>query len=384
MNPSSEEGAEILPQQPDSSPKPFQCERCGAQLEYKPGTHDLNCGYCGHKNVIPASEEDIRELDFHAYLREAAGREETVERLTLSCRSCGAESTFDPHITAQRCPFCDMPVVATAASRKVLKPKGLLPFKIEAAAAKESYRKWIHGLWLAPNALKHRAKLDVGITGIYVPFWTYDAATLSYYMGQRGVHYYTTETRTRRVNGKTVTERVQVRRTRWYAASGTIQQAFNDVLIPSTRSLPDKLARALEPWDLPNLVPYQDEYLRGFRAESYQVGLEEGFESAKAVMDAAIRESARRDIGGDEQRVLSVKTRHDNVTFKHILLPVWLSAYRYKDKVYRFMVNARTGEVQGERPWSWIKIACLAILGGILLLLFLAFGGMEDILNNIL
>jgi small neutral amino acid transporter SnatA (MarC family) len=24
-------------------------------------------------------------------------------------------------------------------------------------------------------------------------------------------------------------------------------------------------------------------------------------------------------------------------------------------------VNARTGEVQGERPWSWIKIALAAI-----------------------
>ena len=31
--------------------------------------------------------------------------------------------------------------------------------------------------------------------------------------------------------------------------------------------------------------------------------------------------------------------------FKHILLPLWLSAYHYRDQSYRFMVNARTGEV---------------------------------------
>lgn len=372
-----EPGAEV--DQADTAPRPFKCLQCGAQLEYKPGTHALKCGYCDHENIIPASEEDIHELDFHAYLRDAAGKEELEERLTLSCRSCGAESTTAAHVTAQKCPFCDMPIVATASSKKVLKPKSLLPFRIESQAAKESYKKWIHGLWFAPNALKHRAKLDVGITGIYIPFWTYDADTTSFYTGERGTYYYTNQTRTRRVNGRNVTETVRVRHTSWSPVSGTVWQKFDDVLIPSSRSLPDKLARALEPWDLPNLVPYRDEYLSGFRAESYQVNLEAGFESAKDVMDAAIRETAKRQIGGNEQRVHAVKTSHGQVTFKHILLPVWLSAYRYKDKVYRFMVNARSGEVQGERPWSWIKIALAALLAGILALIGLSLDHVQNL-----
>ena len=78
-------------------------------------------------------------------------------------------------------------------------------------------------------------------------------------------------------------------------------------------------------------------------------------------MDARIRVLVCRDIGGDEQRIHSVKTQHDNVTFKHILLPVWISAYRYQNQVYRFLVNARTGEVQGERPYSWVKITLLVL-----------------------
>lgn len=40
---------------------------------------------------------------------------------------------------------------------------------------------------------------------------------------------------------------------------------------------------------------------------------------------------------------------------------MWLLAYRYKDKVYQVMINGATGEVQGERPYSWIKIT-LAVL----------------------
>jgi hypothetical protein len=152
-----------------------------------------------------------------------------------------------------------------------------------------------------------------------------------------------------------------VTRTRWSAASGTVFNRFDDVLVVASRSLPPAQADALPPWDLAGLVPYRDEYLSGFRAESYQVGLPEGFAKAKTVMEAEIREAVCRDIGGDHQQIQSLQTRHDKTTFKHILLPIWISSYRYGDRTYRFLVNARTGEVQGERPWSWIKIALAAI-----------------------
>lgn len=89
--------------------------------------------------------------------------------------------------------------------------------------------------------------------------------------------------------------------------------------------------------------------------------LTERFTQAQQVMDGEIRNRVRRDIGGDEQRIQSVKTRHDTITFKHILLPIWISAYRFKNIPYRFLVNARTGEVQSERPWSWIKITLLVL-----------------------
>ena len=63
------------------------------------------------------------------------------------------------------------------------------------------------------------------------------------------------------------------------------------------------------------------------------------------------------DERGDVQRVGQVDTEFSAETFKHILLPVWMAAYRYGGKSYRFLVNGQTGEVQGERPWSVWKIA---------------------------
>jgi hypothetical protein len=153
--------------------------------------------------------------------------------------------------------------------------------------------------------------------------------------------------------------------------SGGVDNSFDDVLVIATQALPEKYVDALEPWDLKDLLPYGDEYLSGFVAQSYQIDLPQGFDQAKQVMAESIEETVRQDIGGDHQRISSVSTRYHDITFKHILLPVWVSAYRYQEQTYHFLVNARTGEVQGERPYTRIKIP-LTVLVGLILALIIA------------
>ena len=82
-------------------------------------------------------------------------------------------------------------------------------------------------------------------------------------------------------------------------------------------------------------------------------------------MDRVIERDVRFDIGGDRQRIHTVDTQVKDVTFKHILLPVWMAAYIYRGKTYRFVVNGRTGRVQGERPYSAMKIT-LAVIAGLI------------------
>ncbi|MBN1126193.1 MAG: hypothetical protein JXA82_14400 [Sedimentisphaerales bacterium] len=340
----------------------FKCGGCGAKMGFKPGTHSQNCPYCGHENPIPQSEEDIRELDFRAFLASQAEASDTEEIITIKCPSCAAETTTDPNITSQDCPFCGSPIVATAHSTRQIKPKSLLPFHVNRKQGWEQFRKWVAGLWFAPNDLRKMAQSEGKLTGIYVPYWTYDSDTTSFYRGQRGKHYWVTEHYTTHQNGKLVHKTRRVRKTRWWPASGTVWHSFDDVLVLASNTLPRHYTEKLEPWDLQNLVPYTDEYLSGFRAESYQIDLAQGFEYGQKIMDVKIRQLVRQDIGGDEQRIHSVRTQHDRITFKHLLLPIWISAYRYKNKVFRFLINGRTGEVQGERPWSFWKIA-LAVIG---------------------
>ncbi len=345
--------------------KQFECGQCGASLEFAPGSDALTCPYCGHENVIDRVVEQIEELDYHRVLAEAMAGEELEERYEVKCGSCGASATLDPNVSADECPFCGTPVVKTGTTTRQLKPKALLPFKIRSEEARIAFHDWIQGLWFAPNALKKRGKQSERLQGVYMPYWTYDCGTVSAYTGSRGEYYWDTVTRTVTVNGKTERRTEQVRKTRWYPARGRVSNTFDDVLVLASESLPKKETDALEPWDLGNLEPYQDEYLSGFKAESYRVNLETGFGQAKYKMDPVIRQTIRRDIGGDEQRISQVATDYHNITFKHVLLPIWISAYRYHKKIYRFLVNGRTGEVQGERPWSWVKIT-FAVLAGAL------------------
>lgn len=337
-----------------------KCEGCGANVTYKPGTEGLTCEYCQHfmPFEVKAAETAHEELDLEAYLESATADTETVSMRVVDCTACGASTELGEHQQSSACPFCDTPlVVAQAHTEKLIKARGLLPFHIEKSAASQACKQWLSKLWFAPNALKKQTTQLNKLRGLYLPFWTYDCATVSHYVGQRGDHYWETHTVTN-ADGKT--EQRRERKTRWRYVSGSIDHAFDDVLVPATQSLPQQQLDKLEPWDLHNLVDYQDEYLNGYTTETYQIDLKQGYQKAKKKMDEALRQFIERDIGGDEQRIHSVDTRFYEATFKHILLPVWVTAYRFKQKLYQVIINARTGEVIAERPWSIAKLASLA------------------------
>jgi hypothetical protein len=281
--------------------------------------------------------------------------------IQASCDGCGSVVVFEPPEVAGSCPFCGASIVAEPkAADPLIAPDGVLPVKVTKSAAQTEVRQWLATRWFAPSALQRIAQPE-GISGVYLPFWSYASDTSSQYVGERGEHYFETESYTETdSNGNTVQQSRQVQRTRWYPASNAVSRSFTDLLIPATRAVNQKRLVALEPWDLEALLPYEPAYLAGLKAQRYQIELADGFEKAKTVMEGEIQEAVRRDIGGDEQRIESIQTEYDAVTFLHLLLPVWMGAYRFQAKIYQVLVNARTGEVQGERPYSSVKIALLA------------------------
>lgn len=343
----------------------FPCDQCGADLRYDPEHGQLTCDHCGNSQSIqdgPWVGGTLRELDFRSAIASDMPDSEIEETRVVACPNCGAQTEFDETIHAAECAFCATPVVTDTGTHRHIKPKGLLPFALGERDARAEMTDWLGSLWFAPSGLQDYARKGRSLSGIYVPYWTFDADTKSQYSGQRGTHYYETKTVMR--DGKR--QQVRVRKTRWRSVSGRVARFFDDVLVLGSRSLPKKYTDALEPWDLSEMEPYQPEFLAGFRAEGYQIELEDAFTEARQIMDRVIHRDVKFDIGGDAQRVGQVKTDIGTLTFKHVLLPVWMAAYKYRGKTYRFVVNGRTGRVQGERPYSAIKIA-LAILIGLII-----------------
>jgi ribosomal protein S27E len=355
----------------------YPCPDCGADLVYEPKDGFLTCPHCGGKEAIPASAELVEERSFERYLQMRPQQLEQLaaNALEVQCQGCGATVTFVPPEVARQCDFCGVQIVAQAKSADpTLAPEGVLPFRVTSQQASTALRHWLQSRWFAPNALKTFAQPDA-IQGVYLPFWTYDTHTTSYYTGERGDHYYETETYYETDDkGNQVARTRQVQHTRWYPATGTVERWFDDVLVPASTSIPQNRLEALEPWDLMELRPYDPAFLSGFKAQRYQVDLAKGFERVQQVCAGVIRSDVNNDIGGDEQRIHNVTTNYSAITFKHLLLPVYAGAYRLNQKVFQIVVNGRTGEVLGDRPYSAVKIALLvAAIIVILLILVLVF-----------
>lgn len=339
----------------------FPCAQCGADYRFAPGAGQLICDHCGHSEVIEGDgrAQAIRELDFRTAIEERLPEQEIEETRVLQCPNCAAQVEFDADTHAAECPFCATPVVTDTGAHRHIKPRGLLPFALKEREARKAMTDWLGGLWFAPNGLQEYARKGRRMQGIYVPYWTFDADTKSRYRGERGTVYYVTETVM--VDGKAQQRRVQ--KIRWNNVSGRVARFFDDILVLASKSLPKRYTDALEPWDLSAMEPYRPEYLAGFRAEGHTVELGDGYLEARERMARQIERDVKFDIGGDRQRIHDIDTSVSDVTFKHVLLPVWLAAYKYRGKTYRFVVNGRSGRVQGERPWSAWKITFAVVLG---------------------
>lgn len=348
----------------------LSCKGCGGVLKFAPGTTSIVCPYCGAANEIEGAKiaYEPEEIDYEKFLRNGLQLEEKQTVTTVKCTGCGAECSLKPNVTSDECGFCGTSLILQSGSTStILKPKSILPFKVQQKEGVGLFEKWLSGLWFAPNDISQSRPAE-RLKGLYIPYWTYDSYTYTDYTGERGDDYQVSETYT---DSEGNTQTRMVTKTRWYYVSGHVEDDFDDVLVAATNSLPREYVQNLEPWDLDSLLPYNDQYLSGFQTENYQVDLKQGFEFGKEIMQGQIANHVRSHIGGDHQRIGNMDTKYTKITFKHILLPLWICSYRYNDKIFRFMINARTGEVQGERPYSWIKIM-LAILA-VLLLIFAFF-----------
>ena len=350
----------------------YPCPNCGANLVWDPATGDLGCPACGsHAPVTndvarpaPVAKRDLGSTmeEFAAQSRSAVfrGDKEVV------CQNCGGHTMFTGNLTSVRCPYCNTPIqrddVQDSPTR--LPIDGILPLSVPQPVAQQRIEAWINTRRFAPNAFRKYRQLG-SFSSIYLPYFSYDAATTTRYTGARGIirtQVYTDS------EGRTQTRTW----TDWYPAAGTVRNAFEDVTGHATRGLDDGKVTQLEPWPMAASRPYSPQFVAGHLMRTYDSDPVQVFNGlVEPRMESVIAQTIRSDIGGDQQMIHSMKVNWHYVNFAQLMLPVWLMTVTFQGKPFQVMVNGLTGEVQGERPWSAVKITLLVI--AILIALFVAY-----------
>lgn len=344
-----------------SSERKKSCINCGAELTYEPGTDLITCDYCGHKETIEQSDQLFEELELHKYLDKMGAQSHSMEISMLHCKNCGANQHVEESYKSLHCVYCTMPlIIEDSYQEDWIVPGAVLPFQLDQKKAHQVFKKWVDGLWWAPNNLQ-RATINPEYTkGLYVPYWTFDAQLVADYQGQRGDYYYVTKTVGSGKNKRTVQER----RTRWSPAAGTINGFVDDTLVKATKQTKSQIPREVSNWSLNGLKNFDTKYLAGYVTEKYTIPLKDGHLVANKEAEQIAQNWIRRDIGGDTQRITAMDMHLSEETFKHILLPVYISSYTYNGTKYNFFVNGQTAAIYGKRPYSFWKIfiAILAVI----------------------
>ena len=334
-----------------------KCPSCGGVMDFDPVSGGLLCPYCGHQQAIPpheSNEERCMEQDFYA-ATERGNCDWGVEKKTVICKSCGGESIYDALQIADVCPYCGSNQVMEEAAVNTLAPGGVCPFRIDAKTAGERFTAWIKKKLFCPSKAKQSARPDA-FKGVYLPYWTFDSQTETDYTARYGIdHTY------RDSNGNTHTT------TTWYNTSGHYSCFIDDQPVCGTTRYNEATLRSIEPYDTANNKKYKPEYIAGFISERYSIGLNDAWEKGKGYissrLESDISDQVRRAHHADHVNNVRMATKYYDIKYKYLLLPVWLSSFKYKEKIFQFMVNGETGKVGGKSPVSALRVAIAVLIG---------------------
>lgn len=340
----------LLGLETEKSTEISKCPGCGANLVFSPETQTLSCEHCGTE--VSFDSHSSEELAFEKLL-ESSG-EWQDETHVFSCNNCGAKQILNKDEIATECAFCGTTNIVETDELSGLKPNALVPFCVTREAAGESAKKWAKKRFFAPRKFKKSVRAEE-IRGTYNPAFTFDAQSFSTYYGRLGRYKYVTRT----VNGKTVTER----RTEYFTISGNFSYFFDDILIQANESIKQKIIEKLQPFRTNDSKQYSSNYLHGYTANQYTKDGIACWGEARTLIDKRIRSGILGQYTYDFVDYLNIKSDLSDITYKYLLLPVYVGHFNFRQKLYNFFVNGLNGKVAGKVPTSPLKVLLVTLVG---------------------
>ena len=341
-------------------------------MVYKIGSYHLECTNC----------KSTKAIDAKVYKRAKEPIDKSLDnsinfiQKVIDCPGCGADVEFRENQISTNCPYCKTPLVTNTVNS--IKPYSILPFEIDSTDAKNIFKNWLGSLWFAPNSLKNLLDFEHKFKAQYIPYFSFDAKSHSYYRGQRGDAYYIEVQREVIIDGRAQIITELERHINWSLVDGSTRRDFYDILVNAQSKLPD-IVKQIQHFDLNKLMLYNPCFLSGYESFEYSIETKECYKSAKEYMNSIIYSDVLYSIGGDEQRVDSINSQFSNEVFEVTMLPIWLSSFSHKNRQYDIAINGLTGEIVGNRPYSYSKIFITVFL---IITLILGIIYLDEIVNS--
>ncbi len=314
-----------------------KCSVCGALVDEE----DLFCANCGTEAP-------------HGGETEAKPHTQTSTHNFL-CEGCGASMSYDASAQTLRCPFCGSDALSEQKDAKVLAPDRVVPFEVDRERAGAIMREWLgKGFW-RPGDLAGAAVLTK-IAPVYVPYWVFQARTFTYWTADSN----------RTPPGA---------RGDWYPMSGDHHGSYSGLLIGASGVLTPSETSNICPFELAKAKVPEEVSTEDVIVEQFRVQRKYARPLARQGLENLERKGCERYVPG-RCRNMKVNVRMEGLSSEPMLLPIWVMAYKYNDRVYRFLINGQTERATGQAPISWTKvIVALAIVAIIALVICLGVVG---------
>lgn len=331
----------------------FSCPNCLARTAYSARDGGLKCTNCGYYE--PPEQEAVgkaaEQFEFKAEVYQQAAHGWGEVREEIECQNCYAVFSLPEGQLTSECPFCgSRKVIHHKASQDALRPRFLIPFTKTPEDIAPKVTDWLGKNWMVPATLRRKARLHE-FTGIYLPFWTFDADTSGTWRAQVGVK----KTRRYYSNGQWRTQSY----VDWQWRNGRVHRDFDDFIVSGTKHVTQGILSGMSNYNMQELTAYDPKFLAGWQAQAYEIQLDEAWENGRELMREKVRNDARNDAlsgDGDHVKNMSVSLNYRDESWRYVLLPVYLSAFNYQRETYQFVANGQTGSVAGSRPVDWFKV----------------------------
>ncbi len=316
-----------------------RCVRCRNLVD----PEDLFCANCG------------TEAPMHEHEAAARAQRPAWEVFAFHCNGCGASMSFDAAQGALSCPFCGATEVEAAPSSEgVVYPERMIPYGLGRDAAVDRFREWLgKGFW-RPGDLKDAAAID-RMKALFLPCWSFSGHTDTCWAADVGART----------------------RSGWHPRSGSHEESLSGVLVPASQGLGPAELQQVDDFRFEGLIPTEHRFLQGAVVEAFGLTRKGARARARGAFERVVSARILRTLRTGKVRNLHCNVLLADLSSEPILLPLWIFAYRYKGKPYRFVMNGQTGSATGKAPFSYAKLAALiaavlALVGGAFALLICA------------